>query len=236
MYIFLKRILDFFLSIVAILILSPLIIVIILVLVVTGEHTVFYRQRRIGYKGKPLYILKFASMLKNSANLGNKEMTVRNDPRVTKVGRILRITKMNELPQLLNVLSGDMSIVGPRPLMEVSYKLYPPEMAQQIYSSRPGITGIGSLIFRDEEKLLSEASNPKAMYQTIFPYKGELELWYKEHASLGTDFKIIILTAWSLVSPKNSLALKLFKGLPQRDFEQRTTVKEPQYSAVLNAE
>jgi len=218
MYKVAKRIIDIVIAGVALILLSPILIPSIIALLLTGEHTVFYFQKRIGYKNRFFYIWKFATMLKNSPNIGTGEITLRNDPRVTKVGKWLRITKINELPQIINVFKGDMSIVGPRPLMEVSFKLYPPEVQEKIYNSRPGMTGIGSLIFRDEEKIVSDAEDPKAMYAKIYPYKGALELWYQQHASLYTDFMIIFLTAWSIVFPKNKLVGKVFKDLPPRDF------------------
>ncbi len=163
-------------------------------------------------------ICKFATMLKNSPNMGTGEITLRNDARVTKFGKILRLTKVNELPQIINVFKGDMSIVGPRPLMEVSFKQYPEEVQQKIYDSKPGMTGIGSLIFRDEEKIVSAAPDPRAMYKIIYLYKGKLELWYQVHASLYTDFMIIFLTAWSILFPQNNLTNKVFKDLPKRPF------------------
>lgn len=163
-------------------------------------------------------IWKFATMMKNSPNIGTGEITLRNDPRVTKFGRLLRMTKINELPQIFNVFKGDMSIVGPRPLMEVSFKLYPEHVQQVIYNSKPGITGIGSLIFRDEEKIISDAPDPQAMYASIYPFKGALELWYQKNASLYTDAMIIFLTAWSILFPKNQLTHKIFKDLPARTF------------------
>lgn len=150
--------------------------------------------------------------------MGTGAITLRNDPRVTPFGKILRITKINELPQIINVLKGDMSIVGPRPLMEVSFKLYPEEVQRLIYSSKPGMTGIGSLIYRDEEKMISDADDPHAMYTTIYPYKGALELWYLKNASLYTDFMIIFLTAWSILNPQNQLTTRVFKDLPPRPF------------------
>lgn len=147
--------------------------------------------------------------------MGTGEITLRNDPRVTKFGRLLRISKLNEMPQIINVLKGDMSIVGPRPLMEVSFNLYSPQVRESIYNSKPGITGIGSLIFRDEEKIVSGAADPKLMYAAIYPYKAALESWYQEHASFYTDSMIIILTGWSILFPKNNLTQKIFKDLPQ---------------------
>lgn len=218
MYTILKRIIDILIASVALILLSPVLIPSILILLVTGEREVFYFQKRIGHKNRSFDIWKFATMLKNSPNIGTGEITLRNDPRVTKFGKILRMTKINELPQIINVFKGDMSIVGPRPLMEVSFKLYPEEVQKVIYNCRPGMTGIGSLIFRDEEKIVSEAADPKAMYAAIYPYKGALELWYQKHASLYTDFMIIFLTAWSILSPGNTLVNKVFKDLPPRNF------------------
>jgi lipopolysaccharide/colanic/teichoic acid biosynthesis glycosyltransferase len=218
MYKVTKRLIDILIASIALILLSPILIPSIIALLLTGEHEVFYFQKRIGYKNRFFNIWKFATMLKNSPNIGTGEITLRNDPRVTKVGKWLRITKINELPQIINVFKGDMSIVGPRPLMEVSFKLYPPEVQEKIYNSRPGMTGIGSLIFRDEEKIVSEAADPKAMYARIYPYKGALELWYQQNASLYTDFMIIFLTAWSIVFPQNQLVNKVFGNLPKRDF------------------
>jgi len=218
MYLFLKRVFDLLIATIALILLSPVLIPSIIILLFTGEHTVFYFQKRVGHKNKLFDIWKFATMLKNSPNIGTGEITLRNDPRVTSFGKLLRITKINELPQIINVFKGDMSIVGPRPLMEVSVKLYPEEIRTKIYNCKPGMTGIGSLIFRDEEKMISDAADPKAMYATIYPYKGQLEMWYQTHASLYTDFMIIFLTAWSIIFPQNQLVGKIFKDLPLRNF------------------
>lgn len=218
MYKISKRIIDILIATIALVLLSPLLIPSIIILWLTGEHEVFYFQKRVGYKNRLFNIWKFATMMKNSPNIGTGEITLRNDPRVTKFGRLLRMTKINELPQIFNVFTGDMSIVGPRPLMDVSFKLYPEHVQQVIYNCKPGITGIGSLIFRDEEKIVSDAANPQAMYAAIYPYKGALELWYQKHASLYTDAMIIFLTAWSILFPGNRLTHKIFKDLPPRPF------------------
>ncbi len=218
MYNFIKRIIDILIATIALILLSPILIPSIIILLFTGEHEVFYFQKRVGYKNRLFNIWKFATMVKNSPNIGTGEITLRNDPRVTAFGKLLRMTKVNELPQIINVFTGDMSIVGPRPLMEVSFKLYPEEVQKLIYNCKPGMTGIGSLIFRDEEKIVSEAADPKAMYAAIYPYKGALELWYQANASLYTDFMIIFLTAWSILFPGNKLVEKVFKDLPPRSF------------------
>ncbi len=152
--------------------------------------------------------------------MGTGSLTVRNDPRVTPVGRFLRKTKLNELPQIINVLIGNMSVVGPRPLLPSEYEAYSEEVQQKVYQSKPGITGIGSIIFRDEEALISAATiSPREYYdQVIAPYKGECEMWYNANKSLWVDFQIILLTAIVIISPENQFVWKWFKGLPKRNF------------------
>ena len=218
MYKITKRITDIIIAVIALVILSPLLIISALILLFTGEHEVFFVQKRVGYKNQLFNIWKFASMLKNSPNIGTGEITLRNDPRVTRYGKFLRMTKFNELPQIINVLKGDMSLVGPRPLMSVSFRQYPLEIQEIIYNFKPGMTGIGSLIFRDEEKIVSEAPDPQAMYTTIYAFKGSLEIWYQKHASFLTDLKIILLTAFTILFHKNNLTYKVFKDLPKRPF------------------
>lgn len=217
----LKRVLDLLLSILGLVLISPIFLIIIVILKLTGEGEVFYLQERMGLNNKTFYIYKFATMLKNSPNLGNKTITVRNDPRITKAGNVLRITKINELPQIINVIKGDMALVGPRPLLAKSFAKYTPDVKNVIYKNRPGITGIGSLIFRDEELLVSTykelGKDPLEYYRTyIYPYKGALEQWYYHNISLAVDFKIIFLTFWSLVNNDSQLVYKTFKNLPSK--------------------
>ena len=157
MYVFVKRVIDINLSIITLVLLLPLFFVVCIVLSVTGERDVFFFQKRVGYKDTIFDIWKFATMQRNSANIGTGTLTLRNDPRVTPFGRILRMTKINELPQIINVLIGNMSIVGPRPLMIKDAERYPEDIKNQVYNVKPGITGIGSIIFRDEEALVSNA-------------------------------------------------------------------------------
>ena len=218
MYLIFKRLTDILISSIALLILIPFMLPIVLILLLTGEHYVFYYQKRVGHKNKIFNIMKFATMLKNSPNIGTGSVTVRNDPRLLPIGKFLRMTKINELPQILNVLKGYMSLVGPRPLMPVSFEMYDASIKDKIYDSKPGITGIGSLIFRDEEALVSDTKMEKhEFYRTvIMPYKGALEMWYNEHKSLNVDFWIIFLTAWAIISPGTQLQFKVFKGLPKR--------------------
>ena len=216
------RIFDVLLSILALLVLLPLFIPIVFILLLTGEHKVFYLQTRIGYKNKKFKIIKFATMLSNSANMGSGSLTLKNDPRVLPFGSFLRKTKINELPQILNIIIGDLSIVGPRPQMRVDFEKYSNDVQKKIYNIRPGLTGIGSIIFRDEESLISFAAkneNPHDFYKRVIaPYKGELEIWYHSHRSVFLDFQLIFMTAWAIVAPETRLYEKWFKDLPKRKF------------------
>ena len=189
-----------------------------LILWCTGEHYIWYLQKRVGYKNKRFNIIKFATMLLNSPNMGTGSLTTRNDPRVLPFGKLLRKTKINELPQIFNVFNGTMSIVGPRPQMEVDFYRFPAHVQEHIYDSVPGITGIGSVIFRDEEYYMSKPGVDAIEFYTskIAPYKGALELWYLEHKNLGVDFKIIFLTAWVILFSKSQLPFKWFKNLPAK--------------------
>lgn len=221
MYHTLKRSFDFLVALIGLLIIAPIFVVVVIMLKLTGEGEIFYLQERIGLNNKPFFIYKFATMLKDSANLGNQSLTVRNDPRITKVGKVLRITKINELPQILNVIKGDMALVGPRPLLKKGFQNYKAEVQSIIYTKRPGITGIGSIVFRDEELLVTTykdlGKNPSEYYKTyIFPYKGVLEYWYAQNSSLVVDFKILFLTFWSLVNSDSQLVYKAFKNLPPK--------------------
>jgi len=220
MYPFIKRFFDILFSLVAIIILLPLFIPIVILLLLTGEHEVFFRQDRVGYKNKIFRIWKFATMLKNSPNMGSGDVTTRKDPRVTKVGTFLRISKLNELPQVINILTGDMSFVGPRPLMKVGFDRYTDEMKGKVYRVKPGLTGIGSIVFRDEELIITKSSLPphECYRQVILPYKGAVEVWYQQHYSFYTDCMILFLTAWCIVSPKSNLVHKIFPSLPKREF------------------
>ncbi|MBO4491390.1 MAG: sugar transferase [Lentisphaeria bacterium] len=213
-----KRFFDIILSGFAILCLSPLLIPVVIILKLTGEHYIFYTQERIGRGGKPFGLLKFATMLKNSPNMGTGDITTKSDPRVLPFGRILRKTKINELPQLFNIFLGDMSIIGPRPLTPRNYGYYSPEVKKGIEQLTPGLSGIGSVIFRDEESIMARSGmNYTECYKTrVSPYKGALELWYLEHKNLWVDFKIIFLTAWVILFPKSRLPFKWFKDLPAK--------------------
>jgi len=218
---YLKRATDIVIALIAIVIVSPVLIPVVIGLLLTGEHYVFYFQDRIGYENRKFRIWKFATMLKASPNLGTGSLTLRNDPRVLPMGKFLRRTKINELPQLINVLIGDMSMVGPRPQMEVDFLKYSKEVQDQVYNTPPGITGIGSIVFRDQEKWITNAEGDKHEFykKHIAPYKGELEIWYQKNFSFYTDFMLIFLTFWAIIVPKSGLVYRVFTDLPKRPQE-----------------
>lgn len=223
MYLIFKRLFDIFCSSLALLVLSPLLIPIIIGLKLTGEGEIWYLQERMGYKNKRFKIFKFATMLKNSANMPGGFITTKKDSRITPMGGFLRKSKINELPQLINILFGDMSIVGPRPVMPRSFDAYPEDVQKVIYNVKPGLTGIGSIIFRDEEELITQVNDQGGdvldFYKNkIYPFKGSLELWYQKNFSFLTDMKLIILTAWVIVFPESQAMYKWFKDLPKRSF------------------
>lgn len=223
MYHAFKRICDIVVSGLALLVLAPLLIPIMIGLKFTGEGYVWYKQERIGYKNKPFLIWKFATMLKDSPNMGGGIITTKKDPRITPMGGFLRKSKINELPQLINIFKGDMSLVGPRPLMRISFETYPKAIQDLVYNVKPGLTGMGSIIFRDEEQLITEVKNSGgdtwAFYsEKIYPFKGEVEKWYQAHESFLTDIKVILITAWVILSPSSTIVYKWFKDLPQRPF------------------
>ena len=224
MYRAFKRLVDFIIALVAIIILIPLLLPIMIGLKLTGEGYVFYFQERVGFKNETFNIWKFATMLKNSPNMAGGLITLKKDPRITPMGGFLRKTKINELPQLFNILLGDMSIIGPRPVMQKSFDQYPSKVKKLIYNSKPGITGIGSIIFRDEEEIITKVKEmglePWDFYRTvIYPYKGELEAWYQRNITLNTDIKILFLTVWAVLFPKSQLHYQVFKDLPSQPKE-----------------
>lgn len=221
MYIFFKRLLDIVISFLTLIILLPVFIPIIIILRISAEGEVFYFQERYGIYNSKFQIWKFATMLKNSMNMGTGSITLQNDPRVTKIGSFLRKTKINELPQIINILKGDISLVGPRPLVEKTFSAYNEKIQSSIYNVKPGLTGIGSIIFRDEESIISAVKDedPHEFYKRVIaPYKGELEMWYQNHNSFFLDLQLIFLTAWVIIFPTSKLYEKWFKDLPKRNF------------------
>jgi lipopolysaccharide/colanic/teichoic acid biosynthesis glycosyltransferase len=210
-----QRLSDILISAVALLVLSPVLVIIIFVLRLTGEGEVFYSQPRIGQGGGEFDLLKFATMLKNSPNMGTGSVTLANDPRILPAGRILRKTKLNEVPQLFNVLRGDMSLVGPRPLTKQTFGMYPEVAKQQIATVKPGLSGVGSIVFRNEEKILTNSDKALQIYaDVIAPYKAKLECWFVENRSFLLYLKTIFATIWVVMLDDEEMTWRLFPAIP----------------------
>lgn len=186
-----KRAFDILCSFLGLTVLSPVLLVVSVLVAVTSPGEVFFRQERIGKDGKPFRIFKFRSMRKDNAGL---KITTGNDSRITPVGRFLRKSKIDELPQLINVLVGDMSFVGPRPEVADYVNLYTPYQ-RQVLLVRPGITGLASIRFRNENDLLTASDDPNRTYvEQIMPRKIDLDLEYIPRASVFYDIKLIFQT------------------------------------------
>lgn len=197
------RFFNVLLAILLLLVLLPFLVFIIVLLRLTGEGEVFYRQVRVGLNTREFQVLKFATMMKNSPNMGAGTLTVQNDPRVLPVGKILRKAKLNELPQLVNVLRGEMSFVGPRPLVHRGEANYTDDVSKCIRSVAPGITGLGSLFLRDEESYCAHREDAHDFYrEVISPFKADVELWYVKNRSLLLYFKLLALTVVAVVFSK----------------------------------
>ena len=215
-----QRLFDIIFSGLAILILSPLLLVTCIVLRLTGEGEIFYPQERIGKYGRSIKIIKFATMLKNSPRMGTGTVTLQNDPRVLPLGKFLRKSKINELPQLFNIMNGEMSVIGPRPQTKRCFDAFPESAQDAIVSVRPGLSGIGSIFFRNEELMLNDADNASKYYDTIImPYKGQLEKWYVKHYSIKIYFALILATIYVLRTNKVPLNWPLFSTLPDVPYE-----------------
>jgi lipopolysaccharide/colanic/teichoic acid biosynthesis glycosyltransferase len=209
------RFLDLILSGSAILAMFPLFLPVILILRFTGEKEIFFSQKRVGLGGSYFNLLKFATMLKDSPKIGTGTVTLKNDPRVLPFGKLLRKTKINELPQLMNVLIGDMSLIGPRPQDERCFCAFPPSSQNEIKKVQPGLSGIGSIIFRSEDELVNLSKDAEEFYDNvIMPYKGELEEWFVHNNTLKNYLLLIFTTLWVVVFPNSKIVWRLFPKLP----------------------
>ena len=211
-----QRVFDVNFSLIALIILSPIFLIIMIVLRITGEGEIFFLQERVGKEKKMIKLFKFATMIKNSEQIGTGTVTIKDDPRVLPFGKFLRKSKINELPQLFNVLKGDMSVIGPRPQTIRCFDAFPQRSQDKIIKVRPGLSGIGSIIFRNEERMMSDNNDIEDFYDnSIMPYKGLLEEWYVKRLNLRLYFMLIILTIITIIFSKSSLIWKLYDDLPK---------------------
>lgn len=194
-----KRIFDFFLALIGLIICLPLLLFIATWIKLDSPGSVFFRQTRIGQFGREFNLYKFRTMVANAEVVG-KQITATDDKRITRSGKLIRKYKLDELPQLFNVLKGEMSLVGPRPEVPKYVALYTPEQ-RQVLEVLPGITDLASIQFRNEGDLLANTQNPEETYiQEIMPHKLELNKQYITQASLGFDLLLIFQTLWQVLA------------------------------------
>ncbi|MCL6576105.1 sugar transferase [Kyrpidia sp.] len=193
-----KRCFDFFCAVLGLVLLSPVFLVVAVLIRLENRGPIFYLQERIGYRGRPFRIFKFRTMVLNADRMG-PSLTVGQDPRVTRVGTVLRKYKLDELPQLVNVLLGEMSLVGPRPEIAKYVDLYSPEQ-RRVLDLVPGITDPASLKYRNEAELLSASSDPERVYITnILPDKIRINLEYADRATVLRDIGVVIRTLLTVI-------------------------------------
>lgn len=194
-----KRIFDLFFSLVGLIVLMPLFLAVAAWIKIDSPGPIFFRQTRIGRFGQEFRIYKFRTMVVD-AEISGKQITVANDQRITRSGKFLRKYKLDELPQLFNVLKGEMSLVGPRPEVPKYVNLYTPEQ-RRVLEVPPGITDLASIKFRNESELLANTPDPEEAYiQDIMQQKLDLNQQYIERAGLGFDLVIIFQTLWRIVA------------------------------------
>ncbi len=222
------RFFDIVFSGITLVVLLPLFVPIMLLLKLSGEGEVFFLQERVGKNRKMFKLYKFATMLKDSPSIGTGTVTMKNDPRVLPVGAILRKTKINELPQLLNVILGHMSLIGPRPQTPRCFDAFPIKSQDIIVQVKPGLSGIGPIVFRGEEDILEGHSGTIDFYDNIIgPYKGDVEAWYVGKQNLIVYFSLIFLTIWVVLFPKSDLIWRLLKTLPVPPAELKNDLNFP---------
>jgi lipopolysaccharide/colanic/teichoic acid biosynthesis glycosyltransferase len=193
-----KRFFDLFCAGLGLLLLSPLLIAVAIWIKLDSRGPVLFRQERVGRFGQPFFIHKFRSMRVDAPGLG-PQITVGDDPRITRSGRLLRASKVDELPQLWDVFRGAMSLVGPRPEVPRYVALYTPEQRELVLSVRPGITDPASLQFRHESEILARAADPEREYvEVILPAKLQIAGDYVRHANVWGDLRLILATLGAL--------------------------------------
>ena len=187
-----KRLFDLAIASLGLLLLSPLLVVLAIWIKLDSPGPVFFRQQRVGRDGKLFRIHKFRTMSVSFAGVEQPLITIGADPRITRAGQTLRRTKLDELPQLIDVLRGDMSLVGPRPEVPRYVALYPDALRAKVLSVRPGITDLASIEYRDESELLARAADPEREYvEVVMPAKLRAAARYVDEMSLATDVRVL---------------------------------------------
>ena len=220
------RFFDIVFSCLGLLVLFPVLLIVAVILRFTGEGEIFFIQQRVGQYGKHFGIFKFATMLKDSPTMGSGTITSKNDRRILPVGKFLRKSKLNELPQLFNILIGHMSLIGPRPHVLRDLEGVSKDVLEDVLKLKPGLSGVASLVFRDEETIIQSFEDPRELYDSLIaPYKAELELWYFKNVSMSMYFLLIIATFGIVLLGRQHLIYKLIPDLPTPSRELQELLK-----------
>ena len=217
MYPFFKRFFDIVFALMGIVITGPFLLLSIFIIFISGETKPLFIQLRVG-KNRQLFRFYKLRTMKRTQSRNSGPITFHGDDRITKVGLFLRWSKMDEFPQFFNVLNGDLSFVGPRPLMPETFYAYDKSTQKSIAKVKPGITGVGSVVFRNEALLLKQAGENKQKdfyLNKILPYKGELEEWYVKNQSFGVDLKLLFFSAAVIAYSRMTGLHNYFKNLPK---------------------
>ena len=217
MYLYLKRLFDIIFALIGLLLTSPIVLLVILLKKLAGEKEVFYIKGRVGKGGKLFPFIKLSSMTPAKKGEKTSSLTLSNDSRITPLGHFIRKTKIDEFPQFVNILRGELSFVGPRALMPKIHKDYNKAVKQELSKIRPGVTGLATVVFRNEAELLAQSdyTNELEFYkEVIAPAKGAIEMIYIKNKSFSLDFTILLLTAWQIFRPQSLLGYKwlIFRG------------------------
>lgn len=215
----LKRMFDIVVALFGLALFSPFMLVIAILIKLDSRGPMFYRAPRVGKDGKPFRMYKFRTMVANAASIG-PAITVDEDPRITRIGARLRQVRLDEIPQLINVLRGEMSMVGPRPEAPYYVEMYSAKQ-REILKVKPGMTGPAQIAFRHEEESLSNPETLDDEYMNvILPPKLALDMAYIKRQSLFLDIKILFQTAWALLTDRLAVRPPMAQGghTPQVDF------------------
>lgn len=194
---FVKRVIEFILALILLLILWPFYLIIALAIAIEDGFPVFYRPQRGGYRNKPFRIFKFRSMVKNADKIGGGT-TALHDPRITKVGNFLRKTKLDEIPQLFNIIGGSMSFIGPRPEL-LRYTDQYEEEEKLIFEVRPGITDFSSIEFINLDEIVGQGDADEMYEKYVLKKKNALRIKYAKEVSFKTDAKLFLTTVWRVI-------------------------------------
>ena len=217
MYIYFKRLFDIIFAVIGLLLTSPIVLFVILLKKLAGEKEVFYIKGRVGKGGKLFPFIKLSSMTPAQKGEKTSSLTLSNDSRITPLGHFIRKTKIDEFPQFVNILRGELSFVGPRALMPKIHKDYTKEVKQELSKIRPGVTGLATAVFRNEAELLAQSDYTDELEfykEVIAPAKGAIEMIYIQNQGFILDISILLITIWQIFRPQSLLGYKwlIFRG------------------------